>query len=413
MEIEKIQTNKFKTNVCSIFLVIPNKIEYTTKLALIPHVLKRGTTRLSNQLEINKELENMYGADIAIELSNAGNYKLIKFYIEVLNDKYSLENETLSKNAIKLLKEIIFNPYTCKNDNGEIGFDKEYVEQEKENLRKVIEARSDNKAAYSLQRCIEETFNGKPFGIYKYGKIEDIEKIDEINLYKYYKKLINESKKYFYISGDIEKLEDSIFKEIENISSNNFEIESEELLKEIEINKVIEKQDIKQGKIVISLSTGNENKNALLFYSTILGGQANSKLFQNVREKASLAYYASSSYLKRQNVIFIKTGIEFDNYDKCIKIIQKQLDDMKKANITDSEFDAAKQFIISSIKLCNESNLDMIDFKFIRKINNDDDNLENYINELNKIKKQDVVKVAQNVKMNTIYFLKGLEDNKK
>ena len=33
-------------------------------------------------------------------------------------------------------------------------------------------------------------------------------------------------------------------------------------------------------------------------YNAILGGGANSKLFQNVREKESLAYTAGSSYVR-------------------------------------------------------------------------------------------------------------------
>ncbi len=57
-------------------------------------------------------------------------------------------------------------------------------------------------------------------------------------------------------------------------------------------------------------------------YSTILGGSAMSKLFQNVREKESLAYSIGSLYLKQKNNIIIKAGIEIENYEKAVNLIK-------------------------------------------------------------------------------------------
>ena len=109
--------------------------------------------------------------------------------------------------------------------------------------------------------------------------------------------------------------------------------------------------DVTQGKLIIGLMVPKEPKNVISVYNTVLGGGANSKLFQNVREKAGLAYSAGSSYIRRKNTIFIRTGIESSNYEKAVNIIKKQLEDMQKGEITDYEFESAKQLIVSSLKL--------------------------------------------------------------
>ena len=91
--------------------------------------------------------------------------------------------------------------------------------------------------------------------------------------------------------------------------------------------------EVTQGKLIIGMDLDVDNEDLrydIMIYNSIFGGSANSKLFQNVREKASLAYTASSSYYRFKNNIFINCGIEIQNYDKALEIIRKQIEDMKK-----------------------------------------------------------------------------------
>ena len=65
-------------------------------------------------------------------------------------------------------------------------------------------------------------------------------------------------------------------------------------------------------------------------------------MFQIVREKHSLAYTASSNYLRHKNCIFIRAGIEIDNYEKTLNLIYEQIEDMKNGNFTDEDIENAK-----------------------------------------------------------------------
>lgn len=397
MKIKKIETKKFKTNVYALYLTIPLTKENVTYNALIPTVLKRGCEKYNNQLEISKKLEEMYDATFGIGITKVGNNEVLKFYLESLNNNYLPNNEDLSKTSIEMLLNIVMKPYLV---NGK--FDDDYVEQEKENLKKVIESRKDNKDTYATNRLLEEMFKEEPYGLYKFGNIDEIDNITSEKLYEKYKELIKNSEKYLYIVGDVKNL---------NIESYNIDEKEITISKEFPVkisekeNIVKEKMDVTQGKLVIGLNTPNNKQEVIALYNTILGKGANSKLFLNVREKEGLAYSAGSTYFKRNNAIIISTGIEVSKYNKAVEVIKNQLKDMEDGNITEKEMKDAKQFINAGLNLINESSENMIEYRFDKDLYNEEMDIEKYRKKIEEIKKEDIVKVAKQIKIDTIYFL--------
>lgn len=406
MNIKRFENDKFKTNEIALFLTMPLRKETITMNALIPMILRRGSKNYPNQLLISKKLENLYGAGFNCGIDKSADYCVLKFYIETVANKYLPNNEDLTQEAINMLMDIVFNPLVVNE-----GFDKDYVQQEKENLCKIIDARKDDKQAYAFNRCIEEMFKDQPYGIYKFGSKEDLNNINEKNLYEYYKKMIEECRCDIFINGiDANKVEinddrKANYCDIKEIKETE---KSEKTLEKDCKEKVVnETMNVVQGKLVIGLNAKYENKFAISMYNAILGGGANSKLFQNVREKASLAYSAGSRYIRRKDSIFIITGIELKNYDKALKIIKEQLVEMKEGNITDKEFLDAKQLVLSTLKLIPESQEDMISFDFDQDLFKENLSFEQYYENIERITKEDVIKAAQAISINTIYYLKN------
>lgn len=405
-----LKTNKFKTNLIAIMLTTKLDRENATKNALIPAVLKRGTKTLKTQEEINKKLEEMYGASLDCGLDKTGDNQVLKFYIESVNDEFLPENsENMLKESLENLLEFVLNPY-LEND----GFKKEYVEQEKENLKQIIEGKIDNKARYALDRCIEEMYKNQPYGLYKYGYIEDMENINEKNLYEHYKKLISNCKIDIFVSGIVDEEIENIIKENENIKKlqdrnpeyNKIEISSKKSEKE---NVVQESMEVTQGKLIIGMDLDVDNEDLrydIMIYNSIFGGSANSKLFQNVREKASLAYTASSSYYRFKNNIFINCGIEIKNYDKALEIIKQQIEDMKKGDFTEEEVENAKKGIIASIKTIDDEQDTEITYFFSQELSNSKCSVEQYMDNIKTVTKEKVIDIANKVSINTVYFLK-------
>lgn len=411
IKLHTIKNDKFKTNLISIFLT--SKLDRTevTANALIPSVLRRGSKNMQTQEKINKELEELYGASFDCGLDKAGDNQILKFYMETVNDNYLPETkENILKISLEKLLELVFNPYLENNY-----FSKEYVEQEKNNLKNIIESKIDNKARYALDRCIEEMYKNKPYGLYKYGYTEDLEKITAKELYDYYLQLISKCKIDIIISGNINDEVIKIVQENENIKKledrePQFIKSSLEDKAEVKEKEIIEEMDVTQGKIVIGMDLhlkNKEQKYIALVYNAILGGSANSKLFQEVREKASLAYTAGSIYIRYKSNVFIKCGIEIKNYSQAIDIIKKQLEDMKKGDFSEEELQNIKKGIISTIKSIDDEQDTEVTYFFGQELSIQKITIDEYIKKIENVTKEQIIEVANTVTINTIYFLRN------
>lgn len=405
MNINRMVNNKYKTNEMAIFLTLPLKRETVTKNALIPKVLTRGTNNLKSQIDINKKLENMYGTNFNCGIDKTGDFCVLKFYIESISNKYVLNNEDLAKEELELILDIIFNPLVENN-----AFNEKIVDQEKENLLKIIESKKDNKENYAFNRCVEEMFKDQPYGLYKYGFREDIKNINSKNLYEYYLEMIKNCRIDLFINGiDAEKVE--IPENLRSIGNNEMEVNDKGASKEAQEPQLVkEKLDVTQGKLIIGLDMPKNDKFASTMYNMVLGGGANSKLFQNVREKESLAYSAGSIYIRRKNTIFIKTGIELKNYDKALEVIKQQIEEMRNGNITDEEIDAGRELILATLRMIKESQEDTISFCFDQSLFKENLTIDEYIANVEKVTKEQIIEIAKNVKINTIYFLENTQE---
>lgn len=405
-------TKKYKTNLISLFLTVPLNRETVTYNALIASILRLGTNNLNNQEEISKVLENMYGAEFNCGIEKLGDNQIIKFYIETLNDAFLPHDENLLERAIGLIMDIAFNPLV---ENG--GFCEQYIQTEKANLKNIIESKINDKDQYSFDRCIEEMYKDDSYSIYKFGYVEDIEKIENKDLYKQYKTIIDTAKIDIYVSGNFNTEElKTIMEKNENIKKLNARNDEYIISKNIpkkytnEVKKVEERQNVTQGKLVLGLDIDDNSINSkyvLAIYNVIFGASPTSKLFQNVREKASLAYTARSAYVRQKNNIFIRCGIEIKNYDKAVKIIYEQLDDMKNGKFSEEDINIAKRAMISAIKGIQDEQSAEITYFLAQELSGNEPNYDEYMEKINAVTKNQVIEIANKISVNTIYFLTG------
>ena len=412
ISLHNINTNKFKTNLYAVFLATPLNRENVTKNALLTAVLRRGTKNIKSQDLISKKLEEMYGASFDCGIEKTGDNQIIKFYLETINEAFLPEKDELDKKCIELLFDIILNPLV-END----GFKPEYVESEKEKLKQIIEGKIDNKRAYSFERCIEEMFKNEPYGLYKFGYVEDLDKITPQNLYEHYQELIKKCKIDIFVSGNLKE------NDMNSLIENNAEIkrlearipeyiENKENSDKIPVRKenvVEEKMQVGQGNLVIGLSSNSQIENekfVMSVYNAILGGGANSKLFQNVREKNSLAYTAGSTFRRQKNTIFIRCGIEIENYQKALDTIKEQIEDIKNGKFTEDDIENAKKLIIASVKGISSEQDTEITYYYGQELSDTFTTIEDYVTKINNVTKENIEEVAKEIWINTVYFLR-------
>lgn len=402
-----VNDNKFKSVFISVNFIRNLKKGENARNALLASVLKKGTEKLKTEKELELELSKLYASSIDVNVEKVGGIYNVEFGAEYINKKYV--DEDVSDKVLNILHDVIYAPYL---ENGK--FSKEIFDREKDALIERINQEKNDKRRWSLIRLEEEMYNENDYGNSVYGNIEDIQKVTEETLYDYYKEFLKTSEVRVVVVGNLDgydNLEETLKY---NFLVNDVIIEKEDIKNREEFRKIEEYEKLNQSVLCMGLRVRNTNKDlvpAVTVYNSILGTTPASKLFQNVREKESLAYFAKSQYNKYINAIYIYSGINLSNVEKATSVISKQLEDMKTGNITVEEINTAKKNIILTYKALSDSKTTLARTMLANSIYSEEGlNIEKFINDVEKVTIEDVISVAKDVEINTIYLLGGKID---
>ncbi len=401
-------TKKFKTILVQVFLHQQLQRDLATPTALLPMILTRGSQKHPSVLEIASSLEALFGAEIGTGVLKKGERQIISFALDIIDRQFLPKGEAVLKAGLEILRDIMQNPLLEDNV-----FKKNYLAQEKEQLKKHIKGLINDKMALSVERCLQIMCVDEPYGTYKYGYTEEIEKIDTISLSTYYQNFIHRAPVDFFVVGDVKTSDiQALIEEIFTFSSDEkYTLPSPQVVKEVGEEKIVEeKMAINQGKLSLGYRTNipyGEDIFPLTYYNGILGGFSHSKLFQNVREKAGLAYYVFSRLERTKGLMLISSGIEVENYDRTLEIIRKQLESVSAGEISDQEFANTRTALLSQARLQEDSPSQLVGSIMEGIINGKIMDQSEIIDKLARVTKEDVVRVAQRIKLDTIYFLRS------
>ena len=403
-----IPTNKFKN--ITISLKLQNTLDEKTvaKRTLLSFMLTTGTEKYSSTQELSKYLESMYGMKLGANVVTKGKSHIININSICINQEYLPYKEDLIQQQIQLLNDIFFKPNASKT-----AFDQTMFERKKKELVERLINNQDDKFYYSLEKMFEYMGKGTCLGISSHGTIEDIKKIENEELFSYFKECIKNDQKHIYVVGNVDESIVHVFENCLSFEKNNsifesvysFEKNRKDLL------EIIEKQDVTQAKLNmgyrISVNYNHQNHYAFVVFNAIFGGMSQSKLFKVVREKNSLCYYISSSYDAFNGVMVITAGIEGKDYHQTVQLIKEQLKEMQDGCFDQDDIDIAKLMIKNSMKKTNDEPLSQVAVQYNRDITGKKETNEQYLEKIENVTYQDIVDVCQNIELDTIFLLKG------
>ncbi|WYT60597.1 pitrilysin family protein [Paenibacillus sp. FSL K6-1217] len=413
MRIHVLPTKAFKTFAISLYAGVPLEERTVTSTALVPFVLRRGTASYPETTQFRERLEELYGAGFGFDIYKRGDYQIVQFRMDTINDSFVQSKESLLGESFAFLGEVLTRPLL---ENGT--FRSSYVATERETIRKKLESIVNDKIRYAAERCIEEMCRNEPYRLHPLGQRADLDAITPETLYQTYTSWLNGATLDLYVVGDttpeeVEKLVTEHFGRARSSESapytSNFTPTAV-----TEVRTVEEKLDVSQGKLNMGLRTSITYKDdryaSALMYNGILGGYPHSKLFVNVREKESLAYYASSRYDGHKGIGTIQSGIETQNYGKAVDIIRKQLEELKAGNISDLELSQTKAMIRNLLSEIQDSAFEMISFDFNRQLSGKDRSAQELMDQVDGMGAAEVKAAADTFELDTIYFLTGKEE---
>ncbi|MEG2311294.1 MAG: pitrilysin family protein [Bacilli bacterium] len=408
-----IKTDKFKTvNMRIMFKRKTNKddINYRNFLS---QILLEATKNYPTKREIEIKCEDLYGLACRSDAFVSGNYSVITFDSTFLNEKYT--EEGMFKQIFEFLFDIILNPYIIDNK-----FDKNSFKNIKNDLINNIESVKDIPNYYCVNRLFELIGKTTPIALKSQGYLETIDEVTEENLYKYYQTMIKSDNIDIFIIGNID---DSYIKKIvkQTIPINTLKkptgshyIEHDKIRSRAQIIK--ESSTYEQSKLLLGYKldhlTDFEKQYVMTFYSYILGGGSDSKLFKTVREQNSLCYSISASHNVIANLLIIKVGIDACNYKKTLALIKKEVKNMEKGIFEEKSIEQVKLLLKNSYKEIEDSPVSILSMHLLHEYLQKD-LLEKRYQEIEKVDKQMIINVSKKIHLDTIYLLEGVKNEEK
>ena len=394
-----IKDKIFKKNIVKINFRRPTNKREMTKLNFLTHLLLLSSKKYKDERKVLLKAKELYDVSSEAFVNIYGNVTILCFRFTFLKDKYTEPNNTL--NVLEFIKELVFNP-NVKNNK----FTKKAFEIAKNEVKDEIKTYLESKNTYSRMKMLEYMDSDSPAFISPVGTLDDIKEITPENLYAFYLDVLKNSFSDIFAFGDINKKDLLFLNNKTKHTKMNYVYKSE--CREVKIH--IERDNINQSRLVIGYNLVDLNpflaEYALQIYLYILGLGPNSKLFTNVREKESLCYSISVTARYVNSLMMITAGIDAKDFDKSLELISKQIDDMKKGIFEVKEIEAAKLSIKASYQEILENPYAIINAcessKYLGY-----DSIKKRIQKIDEVTKEDVVKVANMIKINTIYLLEG------
>jgi len=335
----------------------------------------------------------------------------VGLYGDFLEDRYA-DGEAVFSRMMEFIRKLLFSP--CVENGGFVG---DFVDGERCNLINTLDSRINDKRSYAVSRLIRAMCEAEPYAVPRLGEKDTLESCSAAALYDRWFSMLKSSRVELFYLGQKSREEvlsamDAMLADLPRAEKLDT-VETKPVLTNRPVRYVEEAMDVTQGKLTLGLRTDitvtDPRYPAMMLLNTVFGAGMTSKLFLKIREEQSLCYYASSSMDKFKGVMIVGSGIEFANYEVARDGILHQLDLCKKGEITQQEMESARNYLISALRTGNDSPGRLDDFAIGQAIVGMNSSMEQLSAQISKVTLDQVVEAANTLKLDTVYFLKGVE----
>ncbi|MBX6377062.1 MAG: insulinase family protein [Clostridia bacterium] len=409
-------SDKFKTVLLRVYLHQPLAADTVTPTALLPDVLLQGCEGFPTHQAIQRHLDRLYGANLSAGVQKVGETQNLYIQMEVADDRFLPSGEEVLGEAAAFLWRILLRPLL---EGGR--FRSDYVEREKKNLASRLDGLRNDKIQYAAFRCSEEMCRGEPYALHVLGRKAALADVDAASLTSYYREFVRSRPiSVFAVGrGPASHVAEVLARALDDALATAAGAGSRWPLPPLVASDaparpertVVEEDTVHQAKLVVGCRTDTTRADpayaALAVYNGLLGGFAHSKLFRNVREKASLAYYARSGLDLGKGLLFISCGIDGANFPRALAIIRQQMEDMQHGRFSEEELETTRRMIVNQVRMSLDSPGALISQALEEMLAGVDRTAEERLRAVQAVTADDVVAVAERVRVDTVYLLRG------
>ncbi len=413
LHVKVLPTTKFKTTTITLKFMAPLDSDTMTARSILSKILVRAAKQWPSDKDFNRHLSHLYGAYVNSFVSKFKDKHVITISLELVNERYLKDQTPLFEKGLELLREMIYNPLISDNQ-----FDEIFVAQEKSLLSKKLNAMIDNKSQISFLNLLKYMLGEQPYRHLATGQVEYIADITPENLYHTYQSMLQNDYCAVYVVGNVD--EQQVKSQIQtyfNINPFSFELSQPNPIGQDHNTPqvIIETDDVDQAKLNMGFTLpakyGDPEYFAMIVFNVMFGGDPSSVLFNEVREKQSLAYSIHSQIDAKNGFLFVLSGVSTDKYEIAKETIVSEFEKFQQGDFEEEKLALAKKVILSQRQESYDRAKSIIEIMNNNILLDEPMSEENYISGIQNVNKSDIQQLAQKTTLDTIYILtKGDDD---
>lgn len=407
VQLHLIKTKRFKTNHITFRFSGDLNQKTVAKRVLVAQMLATANDRYPTAKLFREKLTELYGANLSTNVSTKGLVHIVDIDITFVQDRYAFQGEKVLDEMIQFLKEILFSPLLSIAQ-----YQPKVFDIEKSNLINYVESDKEDSFYYSSLKTKELFYLNKELQVSKYGTAELITKETAYTSYQEFHKMLNEDQIDIFVLGDFDD-----YRVVQLLHQFPFDARKKKLdffyLQDAVniIKESIEKKDINQSILQLAyhfpLVFGQREYYALVVLNGLLGSFAHSRFFTKIREEEGLAYSIGCRFDVYTGLFDVYAGIDSQNRTKILQLIVKELNDIKMGRFSGQLMKKTKLMLINNALLSEDYSKNMIEMTYMASYIDPSYSIKHWIDEIDKVSKVDIIKVANLLKLQTVYFLEG------
>ena len=359
--------------------------------------------------QLSAAMDRLYGAQINPTIRKRAECQCIGFVASVMDDSFAPQGEKLLEPTAALLGELLLDPVTR---NGR--YLAEYVDSERANLLDSIRSIRNDKRDWADLRLLQEMCRYEPYGVSRLGDEAAAAAINNQKLHTYSRQMMAASRlELFYCgSAPISRVEDALLEAFAALPRGTG-LDPEPpcaVAAPAEPRIIHEAMDVTQGKLSMGFRCATDDVPAMILANLLFGGTSNSKLFMNVREKLSLCYYASSTYVRSKGILTVSSGIETADYQRALDEILHQLQEIRDGHWEPWELEGARSTMRSALTSLSDSQGALENYCLGQAATGQSEDPETMQRLLDQVTPERIRAAAGSVTLDTVYFLHGKEE---
>ncbi len=395
----RVETKKFNDNTISIRTFMPFCASTITKINILLYMMKSKTEDFHSKQLLASALNDAYGLKAIFGLNAYGNQVAFDARFQYIREEW-IQDDSYMDQVTHIIDQIIFHPV----------FDETNLEEAKYFLRTRLLRQQDDSDSYALTKALRQIQIGHSIATPVLGYMDEIDTITLEDIQDMYDEYLRYPKHVFFVGSCHPKMQTFL----ERLDSNTKVEISSSIIKTNEVFSQEEVRDIAQSSLVEVYQTNipiqSKQYYALLVMNSMLGQCPNNLLFKEVREKNSYCYSIHTSLIRFDGALVVHCGTRNAYIDHVQELVRKQIQKLIDQSYEDELMSIAKMDLIDGITSGKDYPFSMIEQAFLDEALSRTSSLEQRIETIQAITKEDISEVASLLRLCSQFIVKEAHD---